>query len=83
MARTLCEWDKRDIERDLERLAGVIGVPRYVCRKCARSAQEDRHLCKPTRLPARAATPPSGSEAPKMLASALTEPTFPTAPQIL
>lgn len=83
MARTLCEWDKRDIERDLERLAGVIGVPRYVCRKCARSAQEDRHLCKPVRLPARAAISPPGSESPKILASVPTEPTIPTANQTL
>lgn len=62
MPRTLCEWDKRDIERDLQRLAGVIGTPRFVCRKCARSAEDPRFLCKPIKLPRLASAPPLADE---------------------
>lgn len=81
MARTLCDWDKRDIEREVDKLAAIIGTPRFVCRKCARSAQDERYLCKPTRLPARAANPPVTPEslpAPaNLLAPTGTGPIFP------
>lgn len=63
MPRTLCEWDKRDIERDLGKLARVIGEPRFVCRKCARSAEDPRYLCKPIRLPREASVGGSNGEA--------------------
>lgn len=51
MARTLCEWKKSEIVDDLEELAEIVRDPRYVCRKCARSAHKDKHLCKPMPLP--------------------------------
>lgn len=51
MARTLCEWKKCEIVDDLEELAEIVRDPRYVCRKCARSAHKDKHLCKPMDLP--------------------------------
>jgi tRNA C32,U32 (ribose-2'-O)-methylase TrmJ len=51
MARTLCEWKKSEIVDDIEELAEIVRDPRFVCRKCARSAHKDKHLCKPMALP--------------------------------
>ncbi len=51
MARTLCEWKKSAIVDDIDELAEIVRDPRYVCRKCARSAHRDKHLCKPMALP--------------------------------
>ncbi len=51
MARTLCDWKKHEIHDDIEDLAKIVRDPRYVCRKCARSAHSDKHLCKPMALP--------------------------------
>ena len=51
MAKTLCEWKKSDIADGLEELSKIVGDPRYICRKCARAAHQDKHLCKPMPLP--------------------------------
>jgi hypothetical protein len=58
MARTLCDWSKKDIERDLAELAEIVAQPRFICKKCARSANSGKYLCKPKRLPATVAAPP-------------------------
>lgn len=47
MARTLCEWSKKDIETDFKRLSGLVCNPAFVCKKCARSANTKKILCKP------------------------------------
>ena len=54
MSKTLCDWSRKDIERDLERLAEIVRAPRWICRKCARAASADRYLCKPRPLPGEA-----------------------------
>lgn len=51
MSKTLCEWKKHEITEDTVALARIIRDPRFVCRKCARSAHKDKHLCKPIPLP--------------------------------
>lgn len=52
MGKTLCDWSKRDIESRFEELCAITAHPRFLCRKCARSAHDERHLCKPRpRLP--------------------------------
>jgi hypothetical protein len=51
MSRTLCEWKKHEIVEDTEELAKIVCDPRFVCRKCARAAHKDKHLCKPIPLP--------------------------------
>jgi len=51
MAKTLCDWSKKEIERDFEKLCTIVANPRYLCRKCARSAGSSKHLCKPRNLP--------------------------------
>ena len=55
MARTLCEWKKHEILEDTEELAKIVCDPRFVCRKCARAAHQDKHLCKPLELPVKEA----------------------------
>jgi hypothetical protein len=52
MSRTLCEWKKHEIVEDTEELAKIVCDPRFVCRKCARAAHKEKHLCKPIPLPA-------------------------------
>lgn len=47
MGKTLCDWSKKDIEKHFEELCRLTTDPRFTCRKCARSAHESRHLCKP------------------------------------
>jgi|GEM_PF-608693 len=51
MAKTLCDWKKHEIIDDIDELLILVRNPRYVCRKCARVAHADKHLCKPMRLP--------------------------------
>jgi hypothetical protein len=51
MSKTLCEWSKHEILEETEELARIVRDPRFVCRKCARAAHKDKHLCKPIPLP--------------------------------
>lgn len=52
VAKTLCDWTKKDIRKHFDVLAEVLAQPRYVCRKCARCAHFPRYLCKPKKLKA-------------------------------
>lgn len=36
--------------RDFEIVRDLVRDPRYVCRKCARTAHKDGNLCKPAEL---------------------------------
>jgi hypothetical protein len=49
MGKTLCDWSKKDIERHFDELCRLTADPRFTCRKCARSAHDAKHLCKPRR----------------------------------
>lgn len=51
MAKTLCEWKKRDLEKHPEKLLELVRDPRFYCRKCARVANTSKVLCKPRKLP--------------------------------
>ena len=46
MAKTLCDWSKRDIEANSTKLHQIVQDPQYYCRKCARVACQKRYLCK-------------------------------------
>ncbi len=58
MGKTLCDWSKKDIEKRFDELCRLTADPRFICRKCARSAHEAHHLCKPRRR-----FPPAAEEA--------------------
>ena len=51
MAKTLCDWSKRDISKHADKLLELVDPPRFFCRKCARVANISKVLCKPSRLP--------------------------------
>lgn len=48
--KTLCKWEKNDIKENLKELKKIVAEPRFVCRKCARAAKREEHLCKPEPL---------------------------------
>ncbi|WP_371379004.1 hypothetical protein [Thalassotalea aquiviva] len=51
MAKSLCKWKKKDIEKKLEQLAQIIESPQYICADCARSAHSKGYLCKAVKMP--------------------------------
>lgn len=51
MGKSLCDWSKKDIERDFETLVRIVEQSNFVCRKCARSAGSSKYLCRPKRIP--------------------------------
>jgi hypothetical protein len=51
MAKTLCDWSKRDIRKHADKLLELVDPPRFFCRRCARVANIAKVLCKPSRLP--------------------------------
>jgi len=48
--RSLCKWKSDHIWEDFDQLRKIVRKPKYVCRKCARSASKKKWLCKPTAL---------------------------------
>ncbi|WP_169737858.1 hypothetical protein [Enterovibrio calviensis] len=50
MAKTLCDWKSKDIEKEVLELAKLVKAPEYACRKCARVANTKKVLCKPIPL---------------------------------
>ncbi len=50
MAKTLCDWSKKDIEKHADELAALVSDPQFYCRNCARAACTSKVLCEPKRL---------------------------------
>lgn len=51
MAKTLCDWSKKDLEKKAGKLLELVRDPNYYCRRCARVANTSKVLCKPRKLP--------------------------------
>ncbi|MEM9080585.1 MAG: hypothetical protein AAGC74_07845 [Verrucomicrobiota bacterium] len=51
MAKTLCDWKKDDIARRSDKLAAIVANPSFFCAKCARCANNPKHLCKARKMP--------------------------------
>ena len=48
--KTLCDWKKKDIQKNWAELEALVRDPMFMCRKCARTANGPKALCKPLRL---------------------------------
>lgn len=48
--KTLCDLDKKEIEKRLPEIMGMVCRPLYLCRKCARAANKKEHVCKPLKI---------------------------------
>ncbi len=46
----LCDLDKKYIEGKLEKVMRLVDDPRYLCRACARAANEKDLVCKPVKI---------------------------------
>lgn len=51
MAKTICDWSKKDLEAKGAELAALVHEACFYCRKCGRSANTKKVLCKATPLP--------------------------------
>lgn len=48
--KTLCDWDRTDIEKNMTYILSLTSSPKYICRKCARVANDEDVLCKPLKI---------------------------------
>jgi len=48
--KTLCEWEKIEIEKKSADLVKLIANAKFYCKKCARSANDKDVLCKPKKI---------------------------------
>jgi hypothetical protein len=49
--KTLCELDKKEIEKNFAEVVKLVNKPKYVCRRCARAVNEKDLVCKPAKIP--------------------------------
>jgi hypothetical protein len=43
---TLCDWDRKEIEKEMDVILRLVNNPKYICKKCARVANTASVLCK-------------------------------------
>ncbi len=48
--KTLCEWSKRDLEKERDELMALVAKPTHVCKSCGRAASDKQALCKPLKI---------------------------------
>ncbi len=48
--KTLCEWTKKELEKDRKELFELVAKPTHVCRSCGRAAADKDALCKPLKI---------------------------------
>lgn len=46
MAKTICDWSKKDLEKKQEKLARITRNACFFCGKCGRVANTSKVLCK-------------------------------------
>lgn len=49
--KTLCDLDKKEIEKQLPAIMALVNRPAYICKKCARAANQKELVCKAARIP--------------------------------
>ncbi len=50
---SLCDLSKAELEAHWDEISGLVQNPKYMCKKCARAAENKNHLCKPKRIGSR------------------------------
>lgn len=50
MAKTICDWSKKDLERKADELFQLTKNAEFYCRKCGRVANQKKALCKAQRF---------------------------------
>jgi len=50
MAKSLCKWKKKDIEKNIHELIHLVEKPRFICKDCARCAHDKGFVCKPIKM---------------------------------
>jgi hypothetical protein len=48
--KSLCSLEKDDIKDNIEDVVAIVSNAKFICRKCARSARDPKHLCKPVTM---------------------------------
>jgi hypothetical protein len=48
--KTLCEISAKTFKRDAEKVKGLVREADHICRRCFRSANNKKYLCKPDKL---------------------------------
>jgi len=48
--KSLCDLDKKEIEKNLIEIIPLVIKPKYICTKCARVANSEDLLCKAVKI---------------------------------
>lgn len=48
--KSLCEWSKKELEKERGELMALVARPTHVCRDCGRAASDKQALCKPLKI---------------------------------
>ncbi len=43
--KKLCDLKKSDVKDNLTRITAIVETPKFLCVKCARVSNEEKHLC--------------------------------------
>jgi hypothetical protein len=46
----LCDLSKKDIRENMNEIIKIVTIPKYICEKCARVANEKKYLCNPVKI---------------------------------
>jgi transposase-like protein len=49
-AKTLCAFKKNYLKENLSKYKKLVRDARFLCKKCGRTAQDEKRLCKPVEL---------------------------------
>jgi hypothetical protein len=53
MSKKLCSLVKKDgLKEDLKGFKKLVREPKFLCKKCGRAAEKEKHLCKAVELDA-------------------------------
>ncbi|MFO7821493.1 MAG: hypothetical protein R6V56_05510 [Lentisphaeria bacterium] len=48
--KKLCKLSRKDIEKNFPEYVELTNDPVYICKKCKRTAKQEKNLCKPKKI---------------------------------